>query len=259
MERMNVSPIERELLFENWCKKGNVEISLIDLDDTLCATRELFIENYSKTYDYLASVNSIYPRSVYKTTMEAINNRLFESHGVNPNRLFYLMQEASEVFELSSDLVINSLGVLGKIYQIPPAYYEESEEVLSFLKKLPIPFGIVTHANKEWTWRKYQWLKLDRFLDWDDIYIVHEDGHKGPEEWLAALNYFKVKPKNCAVFGDSPRSDIIPAQTIGVEKLFLIDRGALWSVHDRPVGENVVTMKNLRELMDLGLPILQRY
>ena len=128
---------------------------------------------------------------------------------------------------------------------------EGAEEGLNFLTKIDTPIGIVTHGGSEWTWKKYNWLDLKRFVAWDDIYIVDENKHKTSESWREAVKYFGLKPEESAVIGDSPRSDINPACQIGVRQCFLIEDPKQWSVHNEPVNENVRKISNLSQIVDV--------
>lgn len=150
--------------------------------------------------------------------------------------------------------------ILARIYQISPKYIERTEEGLGFLKKIGISMGIVTHANAEWTWRKYNWLELNRFFHWDDIYIVDENGHKTIKSWQKAMEYFKVRPKNCLVVGDSPRSDINPVCELGVEYCFLVQNPfEIWSIHQQPVDElKTRGIKSVNDLRWLGKEVVHR-
>ena len=140
--------------------------------------------------------------------------------------------------------------ILAEMYQIPPKFVEETESGLAFLKSTGIQMGIVTHANVEWTRRKFGWLGLERFLGWDDVFVVDENGHKTKESWMEAMNYFKVRPENCVVVGDSPRSDINPVCELGVRHCFLVkNKYDIWSIHQQPMDE--LKTRKVRSVNDL--------
>lgn len=248
-----LAPIERELRFLDWCKRTNVKQFLFDGDDTLWGTVEVFRKYQDQSYRYLASVTSL-PAEEWQTRIVAINNRLFETHGVNPQRWSYVIAELGQQNNLSEEVRVKALTILGQIYQDPPKFLERTEQALQFLKKVGIPFDIVTHANEEWTRKKYHWLFLSRFLEWENIYIIDENGHKTEESWQGAIKYFGRRPGEIAVAGDSPLSDINPAQALGVKQLFLIE-GEIprWTIHNQPVDSNVHVVKNLAEMIAWGL------
>ncbi len=125
-----------------------------------------------------------------------------------------------------------------------------AEDGLNFFKKINQPLGIVTHAGRDWTWKKYNWLNLNRFVDWDDVYMVDENGHKNSDSWQKAINYFKLAPSDCVVVGDSPKSDINPAWSIGVRHCFLVNDPQQWLVHHQPIDPSVRLINNLSEIPD---------
>jgi len=253
VERRCLSPVENELLFNKWCQRHEIEQFLFDGDDTIWATVEIFRRFASDCYDYLASNASFLTRDQWKASIQEVNNAMFETHGVNPNRWGHVMTEVAREGNLSDDKRDTAIEILMQIYQTPPCFLNGAEEGLAFIKRSGIPFGIVTHANRHWTWQKYNWLRLSRFLTWDNIYMVDENGHKTGESWRQAMEYFSVSPDKCAVVGDSPRSDINPASKIGVKHCFLVESSIKrWSIHDQPVNPATIVIPDLRGLIGLG-------
>jgi len=43
VESLHLSPIEKELRFNDWRKNNNIKLFLLDLDDTLCDTQSVFL------------------------------------------------------------------------------------------------------------------------------------------------------------------------------------------------------------------------
>lgn len=242
--------IEKELRFSAWTKKEGIKRVLLDFDDTICPTRPLFQRKIHEVCQYL---HQNYPQKLpqdWRQEIQIINNQLFEKHGVNPNRWNLLINELNKTNSISLDTTNKILEIFNSIYSTPLSFLPGAQEGLTFLKKTNQPIGIVTHANKDWTWEKYNWLKLHRFVDWDDVYTVDENSHKTAESWRQSINYFRLKPNECAGVGDSPRSDINPLWQIGVRHCFLVDDSNLWSVHQQPVDINVRLINNLSEIPD---------
>ena len=250
-ERLFPTSIEKELRFAKWCEQEGVKIFLLDLDDTLCPTRQVFLDVMSAAYDFLAENVPAVPREEWRQDVEAINNRLFEKVGVNPNRWNHVVDELAEKYSLPSVLKEETKQIFQQIYITPLHIFEGAEKGLNFISKVGIPVGVVTHANTEWTYRKYNWLGLTRWMDWDDIFIVDENGHKTPESWREATRYFRVSPGECAVVGDSPRSDINPAREIGVKHCFLVEDPKQWSVHNHSVDEDVKKISDLSQIAEI--------
>jgi FMN phosphatase YigB (HAD superfamily) len=244
------SPIEKELGFSSWTKKEGIKRILLDLDDTICPTRPLF---QWKIHDVCQFLYQQHPQKLpqhWKQEIQVITDQLFEKHGVNPDCWNLLVNELEKSNSISTYANNKILEMFNSIYTTPLSFLPEAENGLNFLKKTNQPIGIVTHANRDWTWAKYIWLGLDRFVGWDDVYVVDENGHKTAESWYQSINYFRLKPNQCVGVGDSPRSDINPLWSIGVRHCFLVDDSNLWSIHQQPVDPSVRLIKNLSQIPD---------
>lgn len=250
-----LTPIEKELRFNVWRKKNGIARFLFDLDDTICGTRKVFRNCMSTAYDFLAVNAPVISRDNWQKLIEETNNRLFEQFAVNPNRWNMVVEELAKLYELPAKVQEATKQIFSQIYLIPPEILEGVEQGLDFLVKVDTPIGIVTHAGEEWTWRKYNWLNLKRYVNWDDVFIVDEDKHKTSESWLRGVKYFGLKPVECAMAGDSPRSDINPAWEIGVRQCFLIKDPKQWTVHKQPVDKSVKKITNLSQIVDVIMKV----
>jgi len=255
-ERRYLSPVEKELLFDKWAKTQNVKMFLFDLDDTLCPTAWIFRQQMSVASEYLTQKLGLSSGSELRKEMQELNDGLFNINGVNPKRWDKFIITLTGRYQIPKDSQNELTKMFGQIYTTPLEIYPDAEKTLFFLQKVGMPIGIVTHANKDWTWEKYNWLGLSRFVDYSDVFVVNENGHKTADAWRQALGYFKTDPKNVAIVGDSPRSDINPGKEIGVKHLFLSRKGDIWSLHDQPVGANTIVIQDLTEIMEVGRSVL---
>lgn len=242
--RFEASNIEKELVFAAWVRSNGILKVLIDMDDTLCRTRDIFVQHERQFVEYVAASVPTRTKEEWKDIFVATNNHLFERVGVNPNRWNLLVDVMLPRKKVGKDIRNNALEIVMNIYQTPPKFIDGTEDGLAFLNATRVDFGIVTHANTPWTRRKYNWLGLERFLDWDEVYIVDENRHKDEQAWLDAIRYLggrKLRPRQCLVMGDSPRTDINPTTKVGVENCVLIQarNNGLWSIHNQPVGDKV--------------------
>lgn len=253
MRAERLTPIEQELWFKEWCRQNGVIRFLFDIDDTICGTRKNFGKYQNEVYDFLATAAPVRTRDEWKTIIEATNNKLFETYGVNPRRWDMVVDEVACQTGLTDGIQQRIKGTLAKIYTTPLQMLPGAEAGLDFIRKVDVPAGFVTHAGEEWTWRKYDWLGLNRYCDWDDVYIVDQDGHKTAREWEKALKYFGVEARQVCVVGDSPRSDINPVWEIGVRNCFLINDLALWSVHVQPVDAGVKKVGDLSGIIEVTI------
>lgn len=252
LERFHLSSIEKELLFVSWCNKRGIKQFLFDLDDTICSTRQIFREVMSRVYDFLATNAPVISREQWKAEVEATNNRLFEQIGVNPIRWNHVVDEAAEKYSLDNRIKQETKLIFQEIYTTPLNFLEGAEKGLDFINRAGMPIGVVTHAGSEWTWKKYNWLNLKRFVNWDGVFIVDENKHKTPQSWIEAISYFGLNPKQYAVVGDSPRTDINAAKEAGVRECFLVEDPQQWSVHNQPVDADVRRISNLAQLIFLS-------
>lgn len=252
-ELHDLTPIEKELRFSQWSKNKGIKRFLFDLDDTICPTRLIFREIMSQAYDFLATNAPVISREKWSEEIETVNNRLFEKLGVNSNRWNYVVDELAEKHSLNEEMKNKTKQIFQLIYTTPLQMLEGAEEGLEFIKKTGVAIGIVTHAGPEWTWNKYNWLNLKSFVEWDDVFIVDENRHKTSESWLQAIRYFGLSAGECAVVGDSPRSDINPAREVGVKHCFLLEDPEQWSVHNQPVDSGVKRICNLSKIFDVAL------
>lgn len=248
VESPHLSPIEKELRFNDWRRNNNIQLFLLDLDDTLSDTQSVFTTQISKACDYLAKNSPLLESKAWEKQIRSINDVYFEQYGVNPNRWNQVVDTLSNKYLLHFQVTSYVKEIFQEIYTSPLQFKGNAKEGLDFFKKTDTPMAIVTHANKDWTWRKYNWLGLDKYLDWDNVYIVDENGHKTPQSWQSALNYFKIKANNCAVVGDSPRSDINPTASIGIRHSFFVNNLNSWQIHKQEIPKNTIIINNLSEI-----------
>jgi len=248
VESFHLSPIEKELNFVGWRQNRNIKLFLLDLDDTICDTQSVFNIQISKACNYLMHNSPLLSAIEWEKEIRNINDIYFEQYGVNPNRWNQVVDSLETRYLLHSGVSNHTKEIFQDIYTTPPEFKAGAKEGLDFFKKTDTSLAIVTHANKNWTWRKYNWLGLNQYLSWDNIYIVNENGHKTAESWQEALDYFKSRASECAVVGDSPRSDINPASSIGIEHCFLINNSNSWSIHQQEVPSETIIINNLSEI-----------
>jgi FMN phosphatase YigB (HAD superfamily) len=259
VEEFKVSPIEQELSFRAWCQENEIEGILFDGDDTLWQMVPIIRGQTEKCCDLLTQTG-IMPKGKWKEEVVRLNDKLFETHGVIPSRWNMLVDMLADIYGLEESVQIETKKILADIYQIPPKFIEGTENGLQFLKKTGMPVGIVTHANEEWTKRKFDWLKLENFFRWDEAFIVDETKHKTIASWEAAMNYFKIKPENCLVVGDSPRADINPVCELGVRHCLLVQNSwEIWSLHKQSVDElKTRGIKSAGDIRWLGKEMVHR-
>src|SRR5258706_1164711 len=256
-ERSHLSPVEKELLFSKWCEKREIKQFLFDLDGTLCPTHSVFVKQVSLATKFMAEKIGGVSQETLTKEIEEADNRLFEQIGVAPNKWNINVDEISAKYSLPAEERQKAKEILAEIYTSPLELFPDAENALNFLKKSQMPMGVVTHANREWTFRKYNWLNLQRFMDWSDIFVVDENKHKTSESWAEAAKYFVLEPSQCAMVGDSPRSDINPAMEAGFKYRFLYENGEIWSIHKQPIDKSTTVINNMEYFIEIGREMLK--
>jgi FMN phosphatase YigB (HAD superfamily) len=254
-----VTNTEERLSFISWCQENEVRKILIDGDDTLWETAPIIRQAETRCSEILSQVCSGDP-NFWLQELNQCNNLMFDLYGVNPRRWNFVVGELSKTHPIPVEVQRIMKRILTSIYHTPLRFIDGTELGLQFLKESQTEIGIVTHANKEWTWKKYQWLGLNRFISWDDIFLVDENHHKTKESWEEAMDYFKTRPENCLIDGDSPRSDINPCCDLGVRHCFLQQNNyQIWSIHQQEVDESKVKgIRSINDLRYLGAEIIFR-
>lgn len=253
----HLSRIELELALGVWARSKGIRMILSDIDDTLYFTQIKFTEQLRIAVARLVQGMGG-EAEVWEQRLEKENNRLFVTHGVNPNRWTAVIDNLAERYGIRPEVGEEAKGALAEIYTRPLEMKPGVRQGLDFVRKTGAMMVVaVTHANQEWTWRKYENWGLSEYLQWKDIYIVNEDGHKGVKEWLAAMKYFRIAPKECLVIGDSPRSDILPALEAGAGAVAHVE-GTTWSVHQLAMPPEVRQWKSFGDVCELGREVIRR-
>ena len=224
------------------------KVIVFDLDDTICQTRWIFEKQMKACADYLANALGGKNSDEWLTEIETVNNRLFEIFKVNPKRWVKLVDQIAA--NADQNIKERAIDIFNQIYFKPLPFVDGAEETLKMLTNNKINMAIHTHANADWTWRKYEWLGLDRFFDKEKILISNEDDHKTAASWKRVFDELNCPPEEGMVVGDSPRSDINPALEIGVKECVLYQGGEIWSVHQMDVPKTVRIVKDIREILD---------
>jgi len=249
-EPRNINP-EQTKNFLSWCRKDKIARFLIDGDDTLWGMVEIFRNFQKQSYQYLFSETGV-DKIIWEKRLLGLNDHFFEQFGVNPSRWDKVVEKLAIDYSLSEEIKENALKIFRQIYTTPPVLLPGTKTGLEFLKQSGVPFSLVTHANKDWTDFKIRELGLFSYFSPKDIHIIDENGHKTSQSWLGVINFYGLKPKQCAVIGDSPRTDINPVWNLGVKQAFLLKRGVkIWSVHDQPINKRVKTISSLEDLRNL--------
>ncbi len=204
-----------------------IKALLLDLDDTLIYTQEMFTK-YMNLYVDTVSVETGLPNEVVREVLERLNNDEYKRMGVNPARWGVVIEKMALELSDHSESITKNLDILVKIYYEKPRLKSGVRAILEILRELGIKLALVTHANVEWTWRKLEDTGLAEYFD--VIKIVDENKHKGIEDWVEAVTDLSVLPEECLALGDNLGGDVIPTHKMGARTMWL-HTGSTWSVY----------------------------
>ncbi len=254
VETFNVSRIEQLLYFKKFCRRFDIQTIIFDGDDTLWKTQPIFTRVFDNAAMSISNDLQL-PVQTTRRQIAKLHNDLYTTHSVSLQRWNVLVDQLTTLYPLNNTLQEQLRSNFEKMFDTPLSLLPGTKDGLDFLTSDPeLPsLAIVTHANPDWTWKKYRWLNLDQYFDWDDVYTIDDHLYKDTQTWSEAMNFYKVKPENCLVVGDSPRADINPVNQLGAPCSFLIRNPCLWSVHNVAVNETKTKLiDNINDLRYLG-------
>lgn len=129
--------------------------------------------------------------------------------------------------------------------------FADTFDVLIALRRQGYKLGIVTNGSHESQRAKIRAANLSDYVD--VILVSAEEGVAKPEPaiFLMAAERLQVEPTVCLFVGDNPHADILGAQAVGMQAIW-VKRHILWpNEHE----QNCYTINQLAEL--LKLPLLQ--
>lgn len=212
------------------CRNIGVEAWMFDLDDTLIPTNWVFIQQMRVYAQFLSQRLGGDSSEKIWESLTRNNNQTYREKAVNPKRWKMVVERMAREFGRSGEEFLAGLDILNQIYHIRLSFHEGVEEILAGLSQARVPMGIVTHANGEWTARKLEWLGMERYITREQVWIVSEDKHKGPEDWREAVASRGFDPARTGIVGDSLPGDIMAAHQIGVRRKFYVP--SPWSVYN---------------------------
>lgn len=207
-----------------------IELIIFDFDDTLIATREIFVAQMDEFCAQVVSLSPELIRSELKDLAETSNNRSFVRYGVNPRKWTQVVEDLIlDCGEKHRSSILQAYPHLERIYTIPPVLKNGAQALLDQLSGEGVRLGLVTHANETWTHFKLDSTGVRKYFE--KVIIISEDGHKTSEEWGRAINEFGVKPQEVLVIGDNIQGDIQASHQAGVPHLVWFDEGDGWSIY----------------------------
>lgn len=202
-----------------------------DLDDTITGDTHKAFKDQMKKYANWVSRQLGFPNSYSLVTdaLDKINSDVYREEFVNPKRWDTVVSRLTEELKLPTGSLKEGKPILDAIYNKELVFAPGAEETLTRLSKTDTPIYVVTHANLYWTWAKYKWLKLGRFVPPANVVIVPEDRAKGQVDYGPSgvgrhepyMNMrYAYSGNETMVVGDNLVGDIWSAYANGVRYLF---------------------------------------
>jgi len=154
------SHLAKAEVIKDWAQRHGVKRFLLDMDDTITSTLPAFLGQQNELYELLSRDVGMFPVAEWKNLFEDIDHGLFDALGVQPTRMGYSLDIMQHEQNISEQVAREGKSILAKTYSEPLEFLEGAEEGLKVLKQTGIPFSIVTHADYDWTMRKYACLVL---------------------------------------------------------------------------------------------------
>ena len=106
------------------------------------------------------------------------------------------------------------LDDLTDLYYESPDPFDGVVETLELFFDVGLDIGLVTHASEDWTNKKR---KEGGFMGkFKMVHCIDTLGTKDKYEWWEAAHKIEVPPQQLIIVGDSWKSDIQPAEEMGV-------------------------------------------
>ena len=170
-----------------------VKSILFDFDGTLCDSQPAFTKWHTLARQHLAKV-----LNVDYETADAHFSRLWREgnhhYYVNPNKLIkHTIKGIKTEYPQLTDRNAKILKeILLNVYTEPVYLYPDAEEIINKLASYKIKIGIVTHASSQWTKKKMQWTKINKFLLAKHPYVVSMNELKDHLSWSSAADHYGI-------------------------------------------------------------------
>lgn len=224
--------------------KRNDYLLLLDADDTLWESA-LFFERTE--HDFLCLMTSLgsaeeeVRQTVHKRDIERLS---ITGYGAMPYMdtlrmimLEFVQEPPSWALTALNNIQTNLLGH-------PVILLPGVQSTLTNMRNLPIRTIVYTMGEKDHQTDKFIRSGLSGFVD--ELRIVPRKSVNALRKILAST---QTEPGNCIVVGNSPRSDINPALSLGAVAVHLL-RDRTWAAEREDFIEpgKVITIENLNEL-----------
>jgi len=221
-----------------------VEGLLLDLDDTLIYTGEIFTGCMAEYVDVVCAETGI-DRVSFGEDLRNYNDSEYRRFGVSPDRWNVVIELLAQKYEPAGESIRDRLSILKKIYTTVPRLRPGARETLEIVSCLNIRLALVTHASVEWTNWKMEATGLLNYFD--AIVIADVMDSKKADHWKKAAELIGIDPVRCLAVGDNLKGDVINAASLGMKTALL---NSPWGVYrEGVVPEGTIRLNELFDLL----------
>ncbi|WP_315077713.1 HAD-IA family hydrolase [uncultured Clostridium sp.] len=189
-----------------------IKLIMFDLDDTLYYEKEYVLCAFEDVANYLGNKYNKNTILLYERMKE-----IFEKQG--RGKIFNIICEENNFNE-----DINKLINIYRNCKPKLNLYNDSVEILKWLRRKRYKMGIITDGCARVQWNKIKGLDIetlvDRIIVTDDIGREFWKPHK--RSYLDMIDYFDVAKNECIYIGDNPNKDFIGAKELGIKTIRII-------------------------------------
>jgi len=239
--------------------KKNIKSIVFDLDDTLLQTNLYYKKhmlNMSENVARLIGANDV-KETARTIQMEGVRIHKQEAHPMLVNLLMKksIMNIYGENFQNSKEVFEYIDNVGESFYKGSPILKDGTLPVLDMVNMKGILIGIYSHAQREWTRIKVEYIQNEYRREYErdikiEYYCTSIESNKDREGWESALEAFGFNKTDTMIVGDNLRDDAIPAQEIGIKNVVLITNSK-YSNNVEHNGSGILKIEDLEDLLTL--------
>ena len=194
-----------------------IKVVLFDLDDTLFPESSYIKTGFKCVEQYI--------ECKYNITIK--KGFLYELFEVNPSRVYNRALEELSIVYCKSDIT-ELIEVYRSHFPKGIELYEDANNILKVLDKMPIRLGIITDGRPIGQANKIKALGLDKLID--KIIITDELGGEQfrkpcPKAFEMMKDYFAVEYSEMVYVGDNPAKDFAIKQSYDINAIRIVRDG----------------------------------
>jgi len=218
---------------------------IIDCDDTLWENNRYFLEAHGRFVDMMDGLG--YDRERANTLLLRLEMENVPRYGYGARSQAMSMADVYRILEPEpSGEVLESIREIGEgVFNHPVCLLPGVEETLPKLHGR-YRLAMYTKGNPD-----EQMGKIMKSPVRDYFHHVKVVPEKDPDTFRGMLDEFGMEPSETWMIGDSPRSDVLPAVSVGVKAVY-IPFSMTWALEhtELPESEHIITIGSFDDLAE---------